>query len=332
MAAPPLILLSLALLLHTALPLEVHFYRSSCPRAEVIAKRVLEERFRKEPSIAAALLRLFFHDCFIRGCDGSVLLDSTDDNIAEKEAPPNLTLRGFDVIDDIKAALENECRGTVSCADVLAMAARDASALSGGAAYPLPMGRRDGLVSLMSEAHLPGPSFTIFQAIDAFRGINLTVVDLITLLGAHSVGLCHCGFFVDRLYNFKGTSMPDPSMDPGLLATLKQKCPNVVVTVQNISKDPTVFMNQASATPFKLDSSFFRGVLGKKAVLNLDQQLAFADLSSALAAKYLSRPKVFIRKFSKSMVKLGNVGVLTGNQGEIRLNCRRTNNNTSSSD
>lgn len=118
-----------------------------------------------------------------QGCDGSVLLDSTGDTVAEKEAPPNLTLRGFEAIDEIKTTLERECRGTVSCADVLAMAARDSVALSGGAAYELPTGRRDGLVSDATAVHLPGPSSSIFEAIKAFEGINLTVVDLVTLLG-----------------------------------------------------------------------------------------------------------------------------------------------------
>lgn len=66
MAAPSLTLLSFALLLHTALSLEHNFYRNSCPRAEEIARSVLEEHFKKDPSVAAGLLRLFFHDCFIR--------------------------------------------------------------------------------------------------------------------------------------------------------------------------------------------------------------------------------------------------------------------------
>jgi hypothetical protein len=65
----------------------------------------------------------------LQGCDASVLLDSTAGNQAEKDAPPNTSLRGFEVIDSAKTRLEQACFGVVSCADVLAFAARDALAL-----------------------------------------------------------------------------------------------------------------------------------------------------------------------------------------------------------
>lgn len=62
----------------------------------------------------------------MQGCDASVLLDSTANNKAEKDSIPNLSLAGFDVIQDIKAELEAKCPGIVSCADILTLATRDA--------------------------------------------------------------------------------------------------------------------------------------------------------------------------------------------------------------
>ena len=53
------------------------------------------------------------------------MLDSKPGHEAEKEALPNLTIRGFDLIDDIKSALEAACPGIVSCADILVLATRD---------------------------------------------------------------------------------------------------------------------------------------------------------------------------------------------------------------
>ena len=63
----------------------------------------------------------------IQGCDASVLLNTTgSDEATERLGGPNLTLRGFEVIDTAKSALEELCPGIVSCSDILAFASRDA--------------------------------------------------------------------------------------------------------------------------------------------------------------------------------------------------------------
>lgn len=104
----------------------VGFYSRSCPRAEAIVRSTVGTHFRSDPSIAPGLLRMHFHDCFVHGCDASILISGAN---TERTAPPNLLLRGYDVIDDAKARLEAACPGAVSCADVLALAARDSVAL-----------------------------------------------------------------------------------------------------------------------------------------------------------------------------------------------------------
>uniref|UniRef100_A0A803NE62 peroxidase n=1 Tax=Chenopodium quinoa TaxID=63459 RepID=A0A803NE62_CHEQI len=103
------------------------FYASSCPNVEQIVYNTMKQAVSKEPRMGASILRLFFHDCFVNGCDASVLLDDTPTFTGEKTAKANAnnSIRGFEVIDAIKCNLEAACPQTVSCADILALASRD---------------------------------------------------------------------------------------------------------------------------------------------------------------------------------------------------------------
>jgi peroxidase len=74
--------------------------------------------------------KLYLYALKLQGCDGSILLDDTSSFTGEKNANPNRnSARGFDVIDNIKTAVENVCPGVVSCADILAIAAADSVAI-----------------------------------------------------------------------------------------------------------------------------------------------------------------------------------------------------------
>ncbi|KAH7429370.1 hypothetical protein KP509_09G044300 [Ceratopteris richardii] len=141
-------------------PLQFHFYDKSCPNVEKIVRQVVSSAVASEARMAGSLLRLHFHDCFVQGCDGSLLLKSIAGVIeGEQEALPNAnSVRGFEVVDAIKAALEQECPGIVSCADILALAARDSVAVSGGPSYPVQLGRRDSLTANreLANKNLPG--------------------------------------------------------------------------------------------------------------------------------------------------------------------------------
>ncbi|CAL9763135.1 unnamed protein product, partial [Musa acuminata subsp. burmannicoides] len=106
------------------------FYAGTCPNLQQIVRSTMAQAVNKEPRMAASILRLFFHDCFVNGCDASILLDDTAAFTGEKNASPNRnSARGYEVIDAIKSNVEAACRATVSCADVLALAARDGVAL-----------------------------------------------------------------------------------------------------------------------------------------------------------------------------------------------------------
>ncbi|KAI7979392.1 Peroxidase 72 [Camellia lanceoleosa] len=116
--------------------------------------------------MAASLLRLHFHDCFVKGCDASILLVSTGSMLSERRSNPNRdSVCGFEVIDEIKFALEKECPHTVSCADILALAARDSTSLE------VPLGRRDSKgVSLSgSNNNIPASNNTFQTILTKFK-------------------------------------------------------------------------------------------------------------------------------------------------------------------
>ncbi|KAK9094569.1 hypothetical protein Scep_026038 [Stephania cephalantha] len=101
----------------------VDFYKESCSVVEEIVKHNVDVALLKDPRMAASLLHLHFHDCFVKGCDSSILLDTHRHVVSEKQAGPNLnTVRGFDVIEKIKVIIEEACQQTVSCIDILALA------------------------------------------------------------------------------------------------------------------------------------------------------------------------------------------------------------------
>ncbi|KAG6422009.1 hypothetical protein SASPL_118570 [Salvia splendens] len=133
----------------------VGFYNNSCPNAETIVRSVVHQSAISDQNNLPSLLRLHFHDCFVHGCDASILIDRGSE-VDEKRAFGHQGVRGFDVVETAKAQLEAACPGIVSCSDILAMAARDAVFLSQGPWYDVETGRRDGLVSNVTlAAHMP---------------------------------------------------------------------------------------------------------------------------------------------------------------------------------
>ncbi|KAG6768649.1 hypothetical protein POTOM_027576 [Populus tomentosa] len=196
---------------------------------------------------------MHFHDCFIRGCDGSVLLSSTKKNQAEKDAIPNQTLRGFNVIDAVKSALEKKCPGVVSCSDILALVARDAVLMIGGPHWDVPTGRRDGRVSIANEAlfNLPSPFANITVLKQQFSATGLSVKDLAVLSGGHTIGIGHCTLISNRLYNFTGKGDTDPSLDPRYAAQLKKKMQ--AWKLQHSRRDGPRFQSRTQGSTFAQD-------------------------------------------------------------------------------
>nr|GMD10868.1 peroxidase 3-like [Ipomoea batatas] len=300
--------------------LKMNFYAQTCPKSEKLVEEYVKKHIPNAPSLAAAMLRLHFHDCFVRGCDASVLLNFTSatKNQTEKTAFPNLTLRGFGFIDGIKRIVEKECPGIVSCADILALAARDSVLVIGGPYWNVPTGRRDGRISNATESlyNLPPPfgNFTVLQTQFANNGLDLK--DLVLLSGAHTIGISHCSSFSDRLYKFNGVyGAQDPSLDSEYATVLKErKCKWINDTETIAEMDPGSFRT--------FDLSYYKLVLKRRGLFQSDAALLTNPTSKSFVNK-LAQGSVqsFYAMFARSMEKLGRIQVKTGSDGEIRKHC-----------
>ncbi|KAK7388218.1 hypothetical protein VNO78_23028 [Psophocarpus tetragonolobus] len=302
--------------------LTTDFYKSSCPNLSKIVRREVQKALMNEIRMGASLLRLHFHDCFVNGCDGSILLDGGDDT--EKLALPNLnSARGYEVVDTIKSSVESACSGVVSCADILAIAARDSVFLSGGPFWRVLLGRRDGTVSngTLANELLPSPFDPLDTIISKFtiQGLNLT--DVVSLSGAHTIGRARCTLFSNRLFNFSGTGAADSTLDTGMLSDLQSLCP------QNGDGNVTTVLDRNSSDLF--DNHYFNNLLNGKGLLSSDQILFSSDGANSttkhLVQNYSNDSGLFSLDFANSMIKMGNINLKTGTDGEIRKNCRLIN-------
>ncbi|CAO2824786.1 unnamed protein product [Amaranthus hypochondriacus] len=296
--------------------LKLGFYKGKCGKhdAEKVIYSVVKEKIAHDPDVVSDLVRISFHDCFVRGCDASILLEGEN---TEQKARVNHGLGGLKLVNAIKDAIEKVCPGVVSCTDIIVLGARDAISLAGGKWYEVETGRRDGRVSIASEAHatLPPPTIPIHKAIELFAKKGLNKEDFVVLLGGHTVGTTHCHSFKERLHNFRNTNKPDPSIAPNLLHLLKKTCPI------NSPLDREAFLDQTQGSHFKIDNAYYKQILVHKGVLEIDQKLALNPITRGDVKRLAYNPYHFLNKFGPAMVKMSKIGVLTGNQGEIRKHC-----------
>ncbi|XWS23611.1 hypothetical protein CRYUN_Cryun28dG0029700 [Craigia yunnanensis] len=301
--------------------IRVGFYSKTCPNAESIIRKVVQKAVVNNPRNAAILLRLQFHDCFVEGCDGSILIRNDADD--ELKAQGNLGVLGFDIIESAKAQLENICPGIVSCADIVTLAARDAVSLVKGPFYDVPTGRRDGRLSKMSLAdNLPDVDDSINVLKSKFREKGLSDKDLVLLSGAHTIGVTACFFMQHRLYNFTAGGGSDPAINPRFLPQLKAKCP--------LNGDVNVRIPLDWSTQNVFDVQILRNIRDGNAVIASDARLYDDKNTRQILDSYISSDNSetitsFNEDFAKAMVKMGNIGVKTGSQGEIRRVCNAVN-------
>jgi len=286
------------------------YYNNVCPQALPTIKRVVEDAVKQESRMGASILRLHFHDCFVNGCDASILLDQTSTIDSEKNALPNVnSARGFEVIDKIKSEVDKACEGpVVSCADILTVAARDSVVALGGPSWIVPLGRRDSTTASRTTANndIPSPFMDLPALIDSFKKQGLNINDLVALSGGHTLGFSQCAFFKNRIYN-------ETNIDPNFAKQRQTTCP------RNGGDSNLAPLDQTDA---QFDTKYFTNLVTQKGLLHSDQVLFNGGQTDGLVRRYSMYEGAFSRDFAYSMIKMGNIKPLTGEKGQVRVNCR----------
>ncbi|GLJ14586.1 hypothetical protein SUGI_0236180 [Cryptomeria japonica] len=289
------------------------FYDTTCPKALSTVKAAVKAAVANEKRMGASLLRLHFHDCFVNGCDGSILLDDSSNITGEKTARPNAnSVRGFDVVDTIKSNVEAVCSGVVSCADILAIAARDSVVELGGPSWTVQLGRRDSKTASLSGANsnIPAPTSSLSALISSFSNQGLSTKDMIALSGAHTIGQARCTNFRTHIYN-------ETNINSAFATSVKAKCPSNGGD-NNLSPLDV-------QTPIAFDNKYYANLRSQKGLLHSDQELFNGGSADSQVTTYSNNQNTFFSDFAAAMVNMGNINPLTGSSGEVRKNCRKPN-------
>lgn len=297
--------------------LRIGYYNKVCPNAESIVGGFVRDAAQSNTNIPAIMLRLHFHDCFVEGCDGSILINNGDSS-SEIHAFAHQGVQGLDVIENAKAKLESVCPGVVSCADIVAMAARDAVAFSHGPAYQVETGRKDGFVSNLKLAdNMPDVTDSIQLLKQKFFEKGLQDRDLVLLSAAHTIGTTACFFMQQRLYDFAQGGSFDPSINPSFLPELTSTCP------KDGDINVRLPMDRGSGETF--DNQIIQNIRSGFAVLQSDAQLMNDPTTKGIVESYSGTGSSFEADFINSIIKMGRIGVKTGSKGNIRRVCNSFN-------
>lgn len=301
---------------HSSAQLSTNFYSKSCPKVFGAVKSVVQSAVSKERRMGASLVRLFFHDCFVKGCDGSILLEDTSSFTGEQTARPNNnSVRGYNVVAKIKSQVEKVCPDIVSCADIVAIAARDSTVILGGPFWDVKLGRRDSKTASLSAANsgvIPPPTSTLSNLINRFNSKGLSVKDMVALSGSHTIGQARCTSFRARIYN-------ETNIDSSFANTRQKKCPFPGPKGDNNLAPLDV------QTPTAFDNNYYKNLISQKGLLHSDQVLFNGGSTDSLVRTYSRNPKTFSSDFVTAMIKMGDIDPLTGSQGEIRKICSKPN-------
>lgn len=304
-----LLLLSFTAKIHAQSGLSTDFYGTRCPNLQTVVKSIVSNVVSIDPRMGASLLRLHFHDCFVGGCDASVLLDVSG---GEKESQHNVdSLRGFDIIDSVKQQVEATCPGVVSCADIVALVARESVVQLGGPSWNVEFGRSDSTSrpsATASNNELPFGVDDLPTLISLFSTKGFSLRELVALSGGHTVGQARCIRFRDRAYT-------ESNILPPFAIFLQNICP-ANFGDNNLGpldvRSPNIFNNE-----------YFVGLTNFEGLLHSDQVLFTGSGNGAdsFVQLYANNEEIFFADFAAAMLKLSRLGAGNGSSRVIRSNC-----------
>nr|CAB3475534.1 unnamed protein product [Digitaria exilis] len=130
----------------------------------------------------------------------------------------------------------------------------------------------------------------MLRVLGRVSGGALDATDLVPLSGGHTIGVGHCTSFDP------GT---DATMDAGFAAQLRKTCPATGIVDRTAALD--------FVTPVDFDNKYYANLVNRKGLLTSD--------------RFAKSQRAFSNQFAASMLKMGQLKVLTGSQGQVRRNC-----------
>ncbi|RLM65319.1 peroxidase 18-like [Panicum miliaceum] len=193
---------------------------------------------------------------------------------------------------------------------------------TGGPAVPVPLGRRDGLVSLASNVrrNIIDTGFSVDAMAASFTAKGLTLDDLVTLSGGHTIGSAHCNTFRERFQVANGSMTPvDASMNTDYANELIRACS------ANGAASAAVAVDCDSGSASAFDNRYFANLLEGRGLLRTDAVLVQNATTRAKVEEFARSQEGFFASWAGSYARLTSLGVKTGADGEIRRTCSSVN-------
>ncbi|XP_059669577.1 peroxidase-like [Cornus florida] len=267
-------------------------------------------------------------------CDTSVLLEDINGNknhLIEKNAIPNMTFKGFNCVNIIKEELEKVCPGVVSCADILVLATRDGVLMVWSPSiwrYQLGLQWNSSSVHTTSIRSSPA-SMDAAAARSSLEWIGRCNSAHVFIFGwagdTQSFPPMAIEFEAGRaggLYYpvLMGRRDSDRSYFQRAMTEISKPDSNINKTLYLFGLRG--FGERETVALLGFDSHYYQSLLrGRGLLLFADQQLMANEKTAEAVRDYAADAAFFRMDFARAMVKLSSLGVLTGSQGQVRLNC-----------